>query len=91
MPQHSLVSFLPSIQSNQRVYDMAGCMGGYGGARMKVFLDKKRLQVSSFKEYMGMFEGMETPVIFEKISDRWEVKHGSVLEDLKRSVIASRT
>ncbi|CAM9147763.1 unnamed protein product, partial [Laminaria digitata] len=52
---------------------MAGCMGGYGGARMKVYLDKKRLQVASFKDYMGMYDGMETPVIFEKINDRWEV------------------
>lgn len=56
----------------QRVYDMAGCMGGYGGANMKVYLDKQRLQVSSFKEYVGMYEGMETPVIFERIGKRWE-------------------
>lgn len=40
---------------------------------MKVYLDKKRLQVSSFKDYMGMYDGMETPVIFETINDRWEV------------------
>lgn len=52
---------------------MAGCMGGYGGARMKVYLDSKRVQCSSFKEYMSMYDGMENPVIFEKISDRWEV------------------
>lgn len=61
---------------------MAGCMGGYGGARMKVYLDKKRLQVASFKEYMGMHAGMETPVVFEKVNDRWEVrrtKHDSML------------
>lgn len=49
-------------------------MGGYGGARMKVFLDKKRLQVNSFKDYMGMYDGMETPVVFETIGDRWEVR-----------------
>ena len=52
---------------------MAGCMGGYGGARMKVYLDKKRLQVATFKDYVSMYDGMETPVIFEKINDRWEV------------------
>lgn len=40
---------------------------------MKVYLDKKRLQVSNFKDYMGMYDGMETPVIFETINDRWEV------------------
>lgn len=57
----------------QRVYDMAGCMSGYGGARMKVSLNKKRLPVSTFKEYISMYDGMEQPVIFEKISNRWEV------------------
>lgn len=41
---------------------------------MKVFLDKKRLQVNSFKDYIGMYDGMETPVVFEKIGDRWEVR-----------------
>lgn len=49
-------------------------MTGYGGARMKVFLDKRRLQCASFKEYMTMYEGLETPVVFDKIGDRWEVK-----------------
>lgn len=58
---------------NQRVYDMAGCMGGYGGARMKVYLNKQRISISSFKDYMSMYEGMEAPVIFEQIGDRWEV------------------
>lgn len=48
-------------------------MGGYGGARMKVVLDKKRLQVANFQEYMAMYEGMEEPVVFEKIGGRWEV------------------
>ncbi|CAM9110129.1 unnamed protein product, partial [Choristocarpus tenellus] len=57
----------------QRVYDVAGCMGGYGGSKVKVYLDKNRLQVSSFKEYMSMYEGMEAPVIFESIGQRWEV------------------
>lgn len=58
---------------------MAGCMTGYGGARMKVFLDKRRLQCASFKEYMAMYEGMEAPVVFEKIGDRWEVKNAILL------------
>lgn len=40
---------------------------------MKVVLDKKRLMVSSFQEYMDMYEGMEEPVVFEKIGGRWEV------------------
>ncbi|CAM9817632.1 unnamed protein product, partial [Hapterophycus canaliculatus] len=57
----------------KRVYDMAGCMGGYGGANMRVYLDKQRLQVNGFKDYMSMHEGLETPVIFETIGDRWEV------------------
>lgn len=56
---------------------MAGCMGGYGGTRMKVLLDKKRLQVSTFKEYVAMYEGMEAPVFFEKISSRWEVPYNT--------------
>lgn len=50
-------------------------MGGYGGANMKVYLDKQRLQVNGFKDYMTMHEGLETPVIFESIGDRWEVNY----------------
>ncbi|CAB1111878.1 unnamed protein product [Ectocarpus sp. CCAP 1310/34] len=57
----------------KRVYDMAGCMGGYAGATVKVYLDNRRVKVSGFKDYMSMYEGMETPVIFESIGDRWEV------------------
>lgn len=63
---------------------MAGCMAGYGGARMKVTLDKKRLQVSTFKEYMSMYEGMEDPVFFEKIGGRWEVSTLPLGEDVKQ-------
>lgn len=48
-------------------------MGGYGGARMKVYINQERIKVSGFKDYMGLYEGMETPVIFEQIGDRWEV------------------
>ena len=44
---------------------------------MKVVLDKKRLQVTNFQEYMAMYEGMEEPVVFEKIGDRWEVRFPS--------------
>eukprot|EP00752_Nemacystus_decipiens_P012396 g10983.t1 len=57
----------------KRVYDMAGCMGGYGGARMKVFMNQQRVRVSGFQDYMRLYEGMEKPVIFEQIGDRWEV------------------
>lgn len=60
----------------QRVYDMAGCMGGYGGARMKVYINQERVKVSGFKDYMSLYDGMETPVIFEQIGDRWEVCSG---------------
>ena len=48
-------------------------MGGYGGARMKVYMNQERVRVSGFKDYMSLYEGMETPVIFEQIGDRWEV------------------
>lgn len=60
-------------------------MTGYGGARMKVFLDKRRLQCASFKEYMTMYEGLETPVVFDKIGDRWEVKPFFFFIDLSLS------
>ncbi|CAM9132116.1 unnamed protein product, partial [Discosporangium mesarthrocarpum] len=30
-------------------------------------------KVSSFKEYIGMYQGMEDLVVFDKIGDRWEV------------------
>lgn len=69
---YSLLAIFPQ-NANQRVYDMAGCMGGYGGARMKVYINQERIKVSGFKDYMSLYDGMETPVIFEQIGDRWEV------------------
>lgn len=51
-------------------------MGGYAGANVKVYLDNRRVKVSGFKDYMSMYEGMETPVIFESIGDCWEVGGG---------------
>ncbi|KAI0056765.1 type II DNA topoisomerase [Artomyces pyxidatus] len=67
----------------KRVYDMAGTVKD-----IKVFLNGERLKIKSFKQYVDMYvdsaakEAAEhsggaaqprTPVIYERISDRWEV------------------
>eukprot|EP00300_Choanocystis_sp_HF-7_P010497 c16978_g1_i3.p1 GENE.c16978_g1_i3~~c16978_g1_i3.p1 ORF type:complete len:168 (-),score=35.33 c16978_g1_i3:66-569(-) len=56
----------------KRVYDMAGCSNG----GLKVFLDGKKLAISSFKAYVDMYlkhREEDLPVVYEKPNDRWEV------------------
>ena len=58
----------------KRVYDLAGCVRG-----IKVFLNEERIKVKNFQEYCELYVGkgedsaIKTPIIYEKIDDRWEV------------------
>jgi DNA topoisomerase-2 len=60
----------------KRVYDIAGCCNSYQGARLQVHLNGKKLPVKSFQQYISLYEGLEAPVAFEKVNDRWEVGVG---------------
>ncbi len=57
----------------KRVFDVAGCMSGYGGKRVRVYLNDKLLNIKSFETYMTLYRDLPEPVASEKINDRWEV------------------
>jgi DNA topoisomerase II len=58
---------------SKRAYDVAGSMAHCGGKKLVVTLNGERLQVKTFKEYIGMFDGINAPVAFEQVLGRWEV------------------
>ncbi|KAJ3332095.1 DNA topoisomerase 2 [Blyttiomyces sp. JEL0837] len=60
---------------HKRAYDLAGCVPG-----IKVYLNDVRLKVKNFKEYVDLYlaspgedGSKKPPVIYERITDRWEV------------------
>ncbi len=54
----------------KRVIDIAGC----APKGLKVYLNGKRVDVASFKDYVDMYlPSPDTQRVHEKISDRWEV------------------
>ncbi len=57
----------------KRIYDVSGCMAGFPGRKVRVYLGEHRLVVNSFPEYIGLYQGLAEPVVSERISDRWEV------------------
>lgn len=57
---------------SKRAYDIAGTMASRNGKKLSVSLNGKKLPIKSFKDYLGLFDGLEAPVAFDK-SDRWEV------------------
>lgn len=55
----------------RRVYDVAGSTHG-----IKVVFNGKRVAIKGFKDYVDMVMNdlhIETPLVYEKINDRWEV------------------
>ncbi|GMI23343.1 hypothetical protein TeGR_g6159 [Tetraparma gracilis] len=58
---------------SKRAYDMAGCMSSKGGSKMSVYLNGSKLPIKSFKDYVGMYDGLNVPSVYEKFGDRWEV------------------
>eukprot|EP00026_Physarum_polycephalum_P000381 Phypoly_transcript_00381.p1 GENE.Phypoly_transcript_00381~~Phypoly_transcript_00381.p1 ORF type:complete len:1577 (+),score=426.38 Phypoly_transcript_00381:657-4733(+) len=52
----------------KRVYDVAGCNTG-----IKVSLNGTRLPVNSFKSYVQLYLPEDNKLLYEKVSDRWEV------------------
>jgi DNA topoisomerase II len=59
----------------KRVYDIAGTNTA-SGAKLNVYLNGERLDVRKFEDYLAMYDGIETPVAFERVNDRWEVGVG---------------
>ena len=46
------------------------------GPKLNVFLNGTKIDARSFETYIGLYDGLETPNAFEKISDRWEIGVG---------------
>eukprot|EP00968_Pinguiococcus_pyrenoidosus_P019326 scaffold2093_cov241-Pinguiococcus_pyrenoidosus.AAC.3 len=57
----------------RRVYDIAACSQMYGGRKLKVYLNGTRLAIKTFEDYVKLHDGLEPPVAFGRIEDRWEV------------------
>ena len=60
----------------KRILDIAGCCNSYSGARLQVQLNGKKLPIKSFQQYIALYDGLEAPVAFEKVNDRWEIGVG---------------
>ena len=56
----------------RRAYDIAGTMASSAGKRLQVTLNGEKLAIKSFKDFIGTFENVATPVAYAQ-SDRWEV------------------
>ncbi|KAL9179430.1 hypothetical protein ACHAXT_008720 [Thalassiosira profunda] len=65
---------------SKRAYDIAGSMANKEGKKLKVFLNGEKLKVANFKAYLGLFDGISPPVVYEKLNDEWEVGVGSVID-----------
>jgi DNA topoisomerase-2 len=59
----------------KRVYDIAGASSN-GQGKLKVYLNEKLISVSNFEQYLGLYKGIDPPVVFEKVNERWEVGVG---------------
>lgn len=60
---------------SKRVYDVAGTNTA-SGAKLSVYLNGSRIDAKNFESYISMYQGIEPPVAFERLSDRWEVGVG---------------
>ena len=55
---------------------MAGSVISNGGQKLSVFLNGQRLNVRDFESYIDLYEGIEKPVAFEKVNEKWEIGVG---------------
>lgn len=60
---------------SKRVYDIAGTNTA-AGAKLTVLLNGARLDTKNFESYMGMYQGIEPPIAFERLNERWEIGVG---------------
>eukprot|EP00977_Amphora_coffeiformis_P007253 scaffold1573_cov173-Amphora_coffeaeformis.AAC.10 len=59
----------------RRAYDIAASLSSSKGKRLNVSLNGNKLPIKSFEDYIKCFQGVNKPVVFQKI-DRWEVGIG---------------
>lgn len=60
---------------SKRVYDIAGTNTA-GGAKLNVHLNGHKVECKNFQTYIQKYQGLETPCVFERINDRWEIGVG---------------
>eukprot|EP00592_Proboscia_alata_P019197 CAMPEP_0194418490 /NCGR_PEP_ID=MMETSP0176-20130528/17623_1 /TAXON_ID=216777 /ORGANISM="Proboscia alata, Strain PI-D3" /LENGTH=1564 /DNA_ID=CAMNT_0039224989 /DNA_START=235 /DNA_END=4929 /DNA_ORIENTATION=- len=63
---------------SKRAYDIAGSMADMAqGKRLNVYLNGKKINVKSFKDYVDLYRGISAPAAFEKVGTRWEIGVGT--------------
>ena len=86
---HTCITFYPDLKRfnmacldedivallSKRVYDIAGTNTAQG-AKLTVHLNGSRIEAKNFEQYMGLYQGIEPPIAFERLSDRWEIGVG---------------
>ncbi len=60
---------------SKRVYDIAGTNTSTG-SKLTVVLNGSKIDHKTFESYMSIYQGLETPIAFERINDRWEIGVG---------------
>eukprot|EP00934_Nitzschia_sp_Nitz4_P007169 Nitzschia sp. Nitz4//scaffold1_size375055//264446//269078//NITZ4_000304-RA/size375055-augustus-gene-0.688-mRNA-1//1//CDS//3329541129//7159//frame0 len=58
---------------SKRAFDIAGSMASRPGKKLQVTLNGKKLPIKSFQDYLKLFDGINPPVAYEQVGDRWEV------------------
>jgi DNA topoisomerase-2 len=63
---------------SKRVYDIAATNTASGSKKSKlnVYLNGSRIETKTFERYIDIYDGLESPLAFERISDRWEIGVG---------------
>jgi DNA topoisomerase-2 len=60
---------------SKRVYDISGTNTA-AGAKLTVHLNGAKIDARNFEKYIGLYQGLEAPCAFERITDRWEIGVG---------------
>lgn len=58
---------------SKRAYDVAGSMASSPGKKLQVTLNGNKVPIKSFQDYVKIYKGVNVPVAYEKVDDRWEV------------------
>jgi DNA topoisomerase-2 len=58
---------------SKRAYDIAGSMASRHGRKLSVTLNGEKVPVKDFKSYLQLYDGVEKPVAYAKVDERWEV------------------
>lgn len=77
-PKFNMNSFDDDILAlfYKRVYDIAGTTISKG-VKLNVTLNHEKIEgIKKFEDYLQLYEGLEAPVIVEKMNDRWEIGIG---------------